>query len=78
MVFIDHDGTRYVVTGRAEDPETVVIHAQQTINYLNRVGPIQTQPEVYEIDPSEVGPGFGFVMTTPDGQTLSSRVDRGP
>ena len=70
VLLTDRDGTSHEVTGRAQSSAEAVAHAQNTIDYLNRVGPIEGEAAVTEIDGSQAGPGFGFVMTTPSGRII--------
>lgn len=83
VVFVDPEGTRYDVTGRASSPRDAVALASETIDYVNRIGPIThhlepdgltARPPAHLSDSAitaeQAGPGFGLVITTGDGRTI--------
>lgn len=82
VTFWHPNGCRYDVTGEAEtDPQAVQL-ADGTLEYMERLGisdylsadgltvrePARLKVEV--IDAAEAGPGFGLVVTRPDGSVV--------
>lgn len=84
VTFWHPNGFRYEVTGQAETETEAVRLADGTLEYMERLGvsdylsddglsvraPARLMVEV--IDAAEAGPGFGLVVTHPDGRLCAS------
>lgn len=69
-VFIDHDGTRSELTGRAERFDGAVLLARESIDYLT--GSDRFRPNLASLRSrrSEAGSGFRFVQRTDDSHVV--------
>jgi hypothetical protein len=79
VAYVSLTGFKYEVTGRAPSEVEAVRLAAETLEYVERIGicdhlsddgvsvrpPAQLQ--VVRIQPNEAQPGFGLVITSPDG-----------
>lgn len=80
VTFVNPNGYKYEATGRAASPEEAVRLADETIEYVERVGisdflnedGLTVRPParlwVDVVDESVTGSGFGLVITDPDGR----------
>jgi hypothetical protein len=80
VTFVKPNGYTYEATGRAASPEEAVRLADETIEYVERVGISDVLSEVGltvrpparlwvdVVDESVTGSGFGLVITDPDGR----------
>ena len=80
VAYVSPSGYKYQVTGKAGSDVEAVRLADETLEYVERIGisdhlqddgisvrpPAQLQVE--RIQPHEATPGFGVVVTAPDGR----------
>jgi hypothetical protein len=80
VTFTNPSGYRYEVTGQASGEAEAVRLADETLEYVERIGisdyldvdGLSVRPPaplaVERVDPSEAGSGFGLVITDPAGR----------
>lgn len=79
VTYVAPSGFKYEMTGRAPSEVEAVRLADETLEYVERIGmsdhlrddgtsvPPPAQLQVERIQPDEAAPGFGLVITDPNG-----------
>lgn len=71
VTFAPPGGCKYEVTGRAASEQEAVRLADETVDYVERIGSVRDHlVSVESVAASEATPGFGLVMTTADGTVV--------